>query len=75
MNVSLIPTVASIATHFTNVPIGVVQLNAEFQLVTNLDSLGVCILQASGQGLGHVQNPRALVSLSGLIDDFDIVLV
>ena len=54
-------------------PIRIVQLNAEFQLVTDLDAFGLCILQTLGQGLGQGEGARKLIAFDRLVDDLKIV--
>lgn len=53
----------------------VVELNAKLQLVTNLDALGVRVLQAAGQGEGHVQEARELIALGRFVDNFDRIFI
>lgn len=59
----------------TDVAIRIVELDAKLQLVTNLDALGVRILQTAGQGEGHVQEAGELVALGRFIDDFDLIFI
>lgn len=49
--------------------IGVVELDSELQLVSDLDALGVRILETLGQGLGQVQIARELIAFGFLVDD------
>jgi hypothetical protein len=38
--------------------------------MANFDTLGVCILQAPGERLWHVEVSRELISLGSLVNDF-----
>lgn len=49
--------------------IGVVQLNAELELVTDLDASGLCVLQTLGQGLWQGEGARKLIAFDRLVDD------
>lgn len=51
------------------------QLNAELQLVSDLDALGICVLQTAGQSGGHIQIARKLVSLRSLVDNLNVVVI
>lgn len=66
---------SSSLAYLADMAIGVVQLNAELHLVTNLDALGIRVLQTAGQCLRHIEIARELVSLCGLLDDFEIILI
>ena len=55
-------------------PIRVVQLNAEFELVSDLDAPGLCILQTLGQGLGQGERARKLIAFDRLVNDLEIVI-
>lgn len=55
--------------------VGIVQLNAELQLVPDFDAFSVRVLQATGQCVRHIQVSRELVSLGCLVDDLHAVLI
>lgn len=62
-------------THLTDVAVGIVELNAELQLVADFNAFGVRVLQAPCQGLRHVEIARELVSFSRLIDNLDVIFI
>jgi hypothetical protein len=61
-------------TYLANVSVGIVELNAELQLVPNFDPLGVRVLQTPGKRLRHVQIPGKLVSLRRFVDDLEAII-
>lgn len=53
----------------------IVKLNAELQLMPDLNSPGVRVLQAPAQGVRHVQVTCKLVSLRRLVNDLNVILI
>lgn len=62
-------------THLTDMAVRIMKLNAKLQLMPDLNSPCVRVLQAPAQGVRHVQATCKLISLRRLVNDFHAILI
>lgn len=61
--------------YLANVPIWIHQLNAELQLMSDLDTLRIRILQTPCQSFREVQITRELIALCRFINNFQGIIM